>query len=100
MNSSKPGLIRRLFIYWRLERLTAAEVVMQQYHKRCLDEILTLDPKKDGSPERIAHLKLETVKAMGKLLLFENKKSKLYQKLGGFKTALKSSKKNLHLKSV
>lgn len=100
MKMRKPGLIKRLFIYWRLERLTAAELVMQQYHKRCLDEILTLDPKKDGSSEKIVHLKLETVKAMSKMLLFQNKKQALYQKLGGFKAALKSSKKNLHLKSA
>jgi hypothetical protein len=80
MKMHKPGLIRRIFIVWKLERITKGELALQTYLKTILDELLKLKPG-PKTMERINHLQLESIKTTAKITQLQVEKKKTYFKL-------------------
>lgn len=77
---SSPGIIRKLFIAYRLERVQAGEMAMQSYLGKILDELTSLKPNPENEA-RIRFLFIESNNTTDRIKSLQDKKKKLYFKL-------------------
>lgn len=84
MKKRKPGIIRKFFIFRKLDRLTRGELAMQNYLKANLNELLNLnlDHKTDQKTlDQISFLQKECDKTTDKIKVLQEEKKKTYLKL-------------------
>lgn len=80
MNKNKPGIIRKFFIFRKLDKLTAGELTLQNKLKESMDEMLRLNPV-GSNMYRLRVLQNECIKTTDELKLLQDKKKKEYFKL-------------------
>ena len=75
----KPGIIKQLFLAWRIKNLTAGEVAMNIYLKYLVDE-LSITPITDRTNQKIKYLQVEMNNTVNKIADLQQQKKKLYLK--------------------
>jgi hypothetical protein len=84
MKKRKPGIIRKFFIFRKLDRLTRGELALQVYLKTSLNELLNLnlDHKTDQKTlDQISFLQQECDKTADRINELQEEKKKTYLKL-------------------